>query len=372
MHLKQIELNQFRNISSSKIDFSKKINIIHGKNGQGKTSILEAIYLLAITKSFRAKADKIVVQHSKEYLQVTGLFSTDHQDTFSIRVFYSNEEGKHVFLNQNKLDKFSALIGKVPITLLSLEDMELTYGLPQNRRKFIDILLSQISPVYLSALQSYKKILAHRNRLLSLIAEKKENPQALFPWDEQLIKYGSDIIWHREQFVQYANQKIARYYQRIALNEEMINVKYKTNIELTSEPISVTKIAELFRKTLNETQEADLLRQNTLAGPHRDDLIFYKDGYALKSYGSQGENKTLLIALKLIENDYLKEKTSENPILLMDDIFGELDDARIANLLNSVKEFGQTFITTNSSAKFEKLPPDTVQFIQIENGIALT
>lgn len=372
MHLTQIDLNQFRNISSNKIEFSRQINIIHGKNGQGKTSILEAIYLLAITKSFRTKADKILVQHSKDYLQVTGQFCTDYQDIFSIRVFYSSEEGKRVFLNKNKLDKYSALIGKVPVTLLSLEDMDLTYGLPQNRRTFIDILLSQISPVYLSALQSYKKILAHRNKLLSLIAEKKEHTQTLFPWNEQLVKYGSDIIWHRQQFAQYANNKIAGYYQRIALNDDKINIKYKTNIELGSEQNQIDKIAESYKKLLTETLDADILRQNTLAGPHRDDLVFYKNGYVLKSYGSQGENKTLLIALKLIESDYLKEKTGENPILLMDDIFGELDDARIGNLLKAVKEFGQIFITTNSNSKFQNLPEEMVQYIHLENGIAIT
>jgi len=371
MHLKLIQLNQFRNILDLKIDFSKQINIIYGKNGQGKTSLLEAIYLLAITKSFRTKADKVIVQHLKEYLQVTVQFDTDHQNSFSIRVYFSSEEGKHVFLNNNKVDKFSALIGRVPVTLLSLEDMELTYGLPQNRRKFIDILLSQISPVYLSALQSYKKILAHRNRLLSLIAEKKENIQALFPWDEQLLKHGSDIIWHRQQFVQYANQKISKYYQRIALNEEKINIRYKTNLELSNEQIPGKEIEKLFRDKLADSQEADILRQNTLTGPHRDDLIFFKDGYVLKSFGSQGENKTLLIAIKLIESNYLKEKTSENPILLMDDIFGELDETRIENLLNSVKEFGQTFITTNSSAKFDHLSSDNAQFIEMKNGIAI-
>lgn len=371
MHLKQIQLNQFRNISDLNIDFSKQINIIYGKNGQGKTSLLEAVYLLAITKSFRTKADKIIVQHLKEYLQVTGQFDTDQQDSFSIRVYFSSEEGKHVFLNNNKVAKFSALIGRVPVTLLSLEDMELTYGLPQNRRKFIDILLSQISPVYLSALQSYKKILAHRNRLLSLIAELKEKKKALFPWDEQLLKHGTDIIWHRQQFVEYANQKISKYYQRIARNNEALNIKYKTNLELSSGQITTTEIENKFRHKLAESQEADILRQNTLSGPHRDDLVFYKDGYVLKSFGSQGENKTLLIAIKLIESEYLKEKTSENPILLMDDIFGELDDIRIANLLEAVQEFGQTFITTNSREKFEQLKPDMAQFIQMENGMAI-
>lgn len=369
MYLKQIELNQFRNISREKIDFSEHINIIHGRNGQGKTSILEAIFFLSITKSFRAKSEKIVLQHDKEYFQINGFFETDTKDDFSVRLYYSAEEGKHVFLNQNKVEKFSQFIGKIPITLLSLENLELTYGVPENRRKFIDILLSQISPVYLYALQAYKKTLNHRNRLLSLIAEKKENQQALFPWDEQLVKYGSDIIRFRNQFVKYANDKIDGYYSQLSLTDEQISVKYKTNIKSNPDDEKLDNIEEQLRAALSENINSDLFRQNTLSGPHRDDLIFYKDNYPLKSYGSQGENKTLIIALKLVESEYLKEKTNENPILIMDDIFGELDDQRIKNLLGYVVKFGQTFITTTSDQKFKEMSTGSVRFLEIERGM---
>jgi len=365
MYLKQIELNHFRNISGEKIDFSRQINIIHGRNGQGKTSLLEAVFFLAITKSFRAKSEKIVLQHDKEYLQITGLFETDMKDTFSVRVYYSAAEGKHVFLNQNKIDKFSHLIGKIPVTLLSLEDLELAYGVPANRRKFIDILLSQVSPIYLQALQVYKKTLSHRNRLLSLISENKENGSILFPWDEQLVKNGSYIIRLRQQFIQFANEKIAGYYRRISFRDEQITVKYKINIPVESEADNIEKI---FKQTLFENYDADIQRQNTLIGPHRDDLIFYKEGFPLKTYGSQGENKTLLIALKLVESEYLKEKTSENPILLMDDIFGELDNERINNLIGCVIPFGQTLITTTSREKISGVPDEAVRFLEIEQG----
>ncbi len=365
MYLKQIELNNFRNISGEKLDFGKQINIIHGRNGQGKTSLLEAVFFLAITKSFRAKSEKIVLQHDKEYMQVTGLFETDMKDGFSVRVYYSGAEGKHVFLNQNKIDKFSQLIGKIPVTLLSLEDLELAYGVPANRRKFIDILLSQVSPIYLQALQVYKKTLSHRNRLLSLISENKENSSILFPWDEQLVKNGSYIIRLRKKFTDFANKKIAGYYQRISLRDEEITVKYKSNIPIEQE---VDDLETVFKKTLFDTYDADIQRQNTLIGPHRDDLIFYKEGFPLKAYGSQGENKTLLIALKLVESEYLKEKTSENPILLMDDIFGELDNERINNLIGCVMPFGQTIITTTSREKINGVLDGTVRFLEIEQG----
>ena len=368
MNLKEIELNQFRNISKEKIEFSKQINLIHGRNGQGKTSILEAIFFLSITKSFRAKTEKIVLQHDSDYLQVAGLFETDKNDTFSVRLYYSNDEGKHIFVNQNKLDKFSQLIGKSPLTLLSLEDLELTYGVPANRRKFLDILLSQTSPVYLQALQSYKKVLAHRNRLLSLIAENKEKSVSLFPWDEQLVKYGSEIIMHRQQFAEYANQKIGTHYQKISLRNEKVNIRYKSNCLKAEDKKNLNKLEDEYAQNMQENLDGDIHRQNTLIGPHRDDLIFYKDDYALKQYGSQGENKTLLIALKLVESMYLKEKSLEGPILLMDDIFGELDDTRIHNLLEYVTDFGQTFITTTSKDKFSDVTEDKIAFFQVKEG----
>lgn len=365
MYLKQIELNHFRNISAEKIDLDRQINIIYGRNGQGKTSLLEAVFFLAITKSFRAKSEKIVLQHDKEYLQITGLFETDIKDAFSVRMFYSAADGKHIFFNQNKIDKFSQLIGKIPVTLLSLEDLELAYGLPANRRKFIDILLSQVSPLYLQALQAYKKALSHRNRLLTLISENKESSNSLFPWDEQLVKKGSYIVKLRQQFVRFANEKLAGYYRKISMRDEEITVKYKTNILFESETDTIEKSYEA---TLFKNYEADILRQNTLIGPHRDDLIFFKEDFPLKTYGSQGENKTLLIALKLLESEYLKEKTAENPILLMDDIFGELDNERINNLIGCILPFGQTLITTTSREKISGVSEKSVRFIEMEQG----
>ncbi len=365
MYLKQIELNHFRNISAENINFGKQINIIHGRNGQGKTSLLEAVFFLAITKSFRAKSEKIVLQHDKEYLQIAGLFETDKKDAFSVRIFYSVADGKHVFFNQNKIDKFSQLIGKIPVTLLSLEDLELAYGVPANRRKFIDILLSQVSPIYLQALQIYKKALSHRNRLLSLISENKENSSILFPWDEQLVKNGAYIIRLRQKFITFANEKIGDYYRKISFRNEQISIKYKTNVPFEAE---TGEIENVFKQTLFDNYDADVQRQNTLIGPHRDDLVFFKEGFPLKTYGSQGENKTLLIALKIVESEYLKEQTAENPILLMDDIFGELDNERINNLIQCVIPFGQTLITTTSREKIKGVPEESVRFMEIEQG----
>lgn len=368
MKIDRIELRNFRNISSEVLEFHDKINIIHGRNGQGKTSILEAIFFLSITKSFRAKTEKIVLQHNQDHMQVEGNFCSDSTDKFSVRLFFSSEQGKHVFLNQNKLEKYSQLIGKIPITLLSLEDLYIAYGIPASRRKFIDILLSQISPLYLKALQEYRKSLAQRNKLLSLISEQKETAESLFAWDTQLVTHGTEIIRHRMRFAEFAREKLGDYYRKIALRDEQISLAYKTNIFSGTADQNPEQLFDSFKLVLTESRDADIQRQNTIKGPHRDDFVFTKDGYPLKSFGSQGENKTMLIALKLVESAFLKERSGENPILLMDDIFGELDTYRVQNLLSDATRFGQTFITTTSTEKFENLARDQVRYFEIEQG----
>ena len=234
MKLKELSLSNFRNLNEQKVQFDKGLNILYGENGQGKTSILEAIYFLAISKSYRAKSEKIVLQFDKEFFDIKGIFANVENVDTSIRIFYSQKDGKNVFVNDNRLEKFSEIIGITPVILLSLEDMELTYGVPSNRRRFIDILLSQINPIYLNALQNYKKSLLQRNKHLSLIYEKRENVNSLFPWDEQLIHYGSEIIKYRISLIEYLNDKISYYYRSLSDNNEKISLEKYLIDELIS------------------------------------------------------------------------------------------------------------------------------------------
>jgi len=369
MHVENLSLLNFRNISKAQVSFHDKINIIYGENGQGKTSVLEAIYLLAIPKSFRSNSDKVLLQHEQDYFDIKGAFQRKSEEDLEIRLYFSPSEGKHVFYNGNKLSRFSEIIGTVPVILLSLEDLELSYGMPATRRRFLDILLSQISPVYLQALQAYKKSLQHRNRLLSLISDNKESVQSLFPWNQQLVKYGLKLTELRYNLVEYLNKRINEYYTKISQKDEQVLIRYRSTLDRYFGNVEDANREEIYSDILTKKVDDDLKRSSTSIGPHRDDLSFKINGYHLKSYGSQGENKTFLISLKLAERDYLKEMSGKGPILLMDDIFGEHDNYRISYLLDYLSEEGQTFITTTIKGKFESKSQNEFNYLKVDGGM---
>ena len=371
MKLNKISITNFRNIQKQNIEFDKKLNIFYGENGQGKTSILEAIYFLSISKSFRTKSEKIVLQFEKDLFDIKGYFTDRNDREILIRVFYSLKDGKNLFLNENKLNKYSEIIGISPVILLSLEDLELTYGIPSNRRKFIDILLSQVNPLYLHALQNYKRSILQRNKHLNMINEKKESINSLFPWDKQIVEYGSEIINYRLKLIEYINESISNYYRLISKKHESIKVEYKSRITNKFENPNLDLINEKFNELLKSELNTDLQKQSSTIGPHRDDIQFFMNDNLIKSFGSQGENKTFLIALKFLEGDYIKTKIKCEPIFLMDDIFGELDSKRVERLTEHISTLGQTFITTVSKSKFSESNSNKINFINIKNGCVI-
>lgn len=371
MYLEKLNLLSFRNLIEQKIDFDSKLNIIYGDNAQGKTSILEAIHFLSISKSFRTNSEKIVIQFGKEYFDIKGFYKNGRDDTATIRLFYSNKEGKNIFLNDNKITKFSELIGFIPIVLLSLNDLEITYGLPSFRRKFLDILLSQVSPTYLQSLQHYKRSLLQRNRLFELILEKKESKKAIFPWNDQIVRYGSEIILFRMKFIEYANHKLSEYYKTISNSDYPIRIDYKSNLVENEYP-DIDTLKKRFYDLLDQQYQNDLFKKSSSVGPHRDDLHFYLNDNLFKSFGSQGENKTFLIALKLLEGSYLKLNLMNSPLFLMDDIFGELDSSRIGRLMDYLGNMGQTFVTTTLMNKFSYGQLHDSQLIHLKNGMVVT
>jgi DNA replication and repair protein RecF len=367
MYLTQLELTGFRNIEKDTVYFKPGVNVLFGKNGQGKTSILEALYLLALSKSFKANSEKSYLNYHSEYCDVKGYFHSENADDFVIRLYYSNAESKHLFFNTNRLRRFSNILGKAPIVMLSLNDLSLTFGTPADRRKFLDILLSQISPVYLSALQNYKRSLAQRNKLLSLISQHQENPAELDIWDQQLVNEGAILIEERMKLIQYIQQKINESYMAIAEMDDQISIEYIPTLWKKEEP-EPKRLTEHFSETLKQNRNSDIKRETTQKGPHRDDLEFLKNERLLKQFGSQGENKTFLIALKFIESAFLKENLGKTPLLLLDDIFGELDEYRIEHLISHIGKAGQSFITTTLRNKFESDAMNDIHFIEVNGG----
>ncbi len=356
MVLKDLEIENFRIFPYLSISFSDGINIISGMNGQGKTSILESIYYFALTKSFRTTNDNNVVSKNKSHFSIASTFLSETSSDKKIRLYYSVHEGKHLFVAKKEILKFSEHIGTIPSVVLTLDDLKLTFGGPQERRKFLDILISQISPVYLEDLKIYRRTLQQRNALLGL-ENRGEIKRQIAVWNEKLIHHGSRIILNRLDFVNFLNENLAKYYNLISATNDLISVKYNTSIgeNISAENVSVIKVR--FQKRVEIVFNHECERKRTIIGPHRDDLLFFKDGRLFKDYCSQGENKTLVIAIKFLEWEYLSSERSVKPILLLDDIFGELDEIRMNGLLEFLEKIGQAFITTTMQDKFKSHLP---------------
>lgn len=346
MYINALELSNFRLFDKKQITFSKDINILHGLNGRGKTSIIEAVYYLSLTKSFKSNVkDPVVLKKEKTFFEINGHYESDKK----VRLYYTSKKGKHIFVDDLKVEKFSDHIGNIPIVVLTLENQELIYGYPKLRRNFLDILLAQVSTKYINNLQRYKQVIQTKNKILS---EIEPNEELLKSYNELITEYGSSVILQRLKLVEYFNKKIKFYFNTISGKNENPSIKYKLK-----NGISVIETNEDIKTELQKLQEKYFYKEvqyhKSMFGPHLDDLIFYLDDIPIKNYSSQGENKSYLIALKNIEREYISENKNETPIFLLDDVFGELDTKRTENLLQLVKNKGQTIITTTNSTLIE-------------------
>ena len=351
MILKELEVENFRVFPNLQIKFSDGINIISGMNGQGKTSILESIYYLALTKSFRTSNDNHVISYNKKHFNIkSNFFSGDSEK--NIRIFHSSSEGKHLFINTKAVSKFSEYIGTVPCVILTLDDLKLTLGGPQERRRFLDILISQISPVYLEDLKIYRRILQQKNALLGM-EDKAKIENQISIWNEKLIAHGSRIISQRLDFIAFLNRHLSDYYNKISTLSDNINVEYHSSLGEGEYFTDKNKITERFEKKLSLIFKYEVERKRSVIGPHRDDIQFFKEDKLFRDFCSQGENKTLVIALKFLEWEYISKERHIKPILLLDDIFGELDEVRMQGLLDFLKIIGQAHITTTMQDKFK-------------------
>ena len=309
-------------------------------NGVGKTSILESIYFAALTKSFRTNNDKQAIRYGNEFFNIQTAFEKKDGQKFNIRFFFSTANGKNLFVNNKRVLRFSDFLGTIPCVVLTLGDLKLTFGGPSERRRFMDILLSQVSPLYIDHLKNYRRSLIQRNALLAQSAAQNIHKQ-LEIWNEKLVEHGTAIVAKRKDLLAYLNQHLGKRYNYFTRRSEDISVRYQSTIDTDTEDMTKN-----FFERLRKAFEIEKRRAMTIVGPHRDDLEFFKDGKSFKEFGSQGENKTLVIALKLTEWEYLTALRKTNPVLLLDDIFGEIDRYRIQALVEVLKQAGQVFITT--------------------------
>ena len=364
MVLKKLNLVNFRNYVDEEIVFNRGINILFGQNGQGKTNILESLYYLGLTKSFRTNNDQNLILNNAPFFRIEGEFSTDVKRKVVVSLALSLSEGKRLKVNQQKIPKFSDYIGTVPLVLLAPSDLEISQGGPHRRRQFLDIMLSQSSPLYLHHLLEYRRALRQRNLLFQ--TEGSFDEPALEAWEAALMQHGVVLIDKRNEAIQQLDGLVKDYYGKLSGKTDKVKTLYQSTLALNGPK----PLPEKYQEAMIQNREKDRQLQTTRVGPHRDDVLFLINGKPLRWMGSQGEHKTFIIALRMAEYDYLQSVGEKLPLLLFDDIFGELDSSRIGNMIQSLSRIGQVFITTTSPDFFGKVENwgGETSFYEIVNG----
>ena len=336
MILKSITLTNYKSFSAKTVDFDPKINCFIGPNGIGKSNVLDAIYHLSFGKSYFNPISSQNIKHGEDFFAIKGSYKNESKEEVVIINFKKNDK-KVIKRNNKKYEKFSDHIGFIPLVIISPSDRNLIAEGSDIRRKFIDSVISQSDKKYLENLINYNKILTQRNSLLKLIFKNKNfDKQTIQVYDSQLESIGEKIHMKRKMFLNDFIPVFKDKYKSISNNNEDVDIRYKTDLEFD-------KLSVL----LQENIEKDMFLQYTSKGIHKDDLVFNINDYSVKKFGSQGQQKSLLIALKLSQFDFLKSQNKNNPILLLDDIFDKLDKNRVKQIINlvSADDFGQIFIS---------------------------
>lgn len=360
MQICSLKLINFRNYESLEINFSNKTNIIYGQNGMGKTNLVEAIYMLALTKTFRYGQDDVVIKKGKNIAKVEGLIKDNILNNYSIIV---SETGKRVKIDNNKISKISDYITNINIILFSPDDLKIIKDTPSTRRKLLNIEISGINKYYLNYLNNYNKILKQRNSYLKALNKKnKVESEFLNILTDQLIDTGLSIMEIRKSFINEINSYISDIYYKIT-HKGHLSVNYK------SEFMGKSKLELLNMYKKNTSRE--IIMGKTLFGPHHDDIEFIVDSEIVKEFSSVGEQKNSVISYKLAEIKYIEDHLGKKPILLLDDLFSELDIEKINNILELIDDDMQTFITTTEIDKVDNKILKNAKIFKIENGLVI-
>lgn len=368
MEVKSLKLINYRNYKALDIDFSKSFNIIYGNNAQGKTNIIESIFLCASGRSHRTSRDFELLKTGEDKFYV-GLVLSKHDIEEKIEFVYSQGERKRVKINEIPLKKMGDLMGHLNAVMFSPEDLLLIKQGPSERRRFIDITISQLRPYYFYDLQRYLKILYQRNTLLKTIPSKKELEATLEVWDKHLAKTGSRIMKSRFDFVKRLAEFAKERHNTLSAGKENLLIKYAPSVEYDFNE-NKDEIESFFLKLLARNRRKEILKGISLFGPHRDDINIILNGENTKVFGSQGQQRTVILSMKLAEIDLMKEESGDYPVLLLDDVLSELDDKRKNQLLEGIGGI-QSFITCTDKSFFDK-DIENIGFYKVENGNVFT
>ncbi|HFX17953.1 MAG TPA: DNA replication and repair protein RecF [Flavobacteriales bacterium] len=358
MHLQELKLYNFKNFSQEYFKFDHKINCFVGNNGVGKTNILDAIYFLALGKSYFNNNIRQIIKFNEQAFSINGLFKIDNEAE-AIHISYQLDKKKTIKRNNKVYSRLADHIGLIPLVMISPYDRDLISESGETRRKFIDKIISQADVQYLNTLINYQKVLMQRNRLLKYFAANhKFDRETLSIYNQQLHEYGQIIYQKRTDFINEFAIYLKEKYQILSQGKEVINITYDTALQKKN-------LIDL----LNENIQKDRILQHTSQGIHRDDFLFEIHDKPIKKFGSQGQQKSYLIALRLAEFEFLKQKSEQIPILLFDDVFDKLDESRVEQIVKMVNDetFGQIFISDTHAQRTENLVKKTHQSFKIFN-----
>lgn len=376
MFIKNIELNNFRNYENIKVDFSANKTILIGKNAQGKSNLLEAIYYIASLSSNRNASDKELIKIGSDFTRIKAdLIKAD--TNIKAEIVINPPKKKVIKLNNLKKNKYSDFLGSLIVVNFGITDLDILRGNPSDRRSWLDNAISQLYPHYRDRLSRYNKVREQRNNVLKSfkgnINLTEYQKDFLSVWDQQLINSGSNIVYLRLKYIKEIQKIAFNKHKYITLDEENLLINYNSTVidcfnSEKDEIPTVLSISENFKEKLKEKLKEEIIRNQTLIGPHRDDLSFFINERDCKNFASQGQQRTIVLALKISELDLIRDVIKENPVLLLDDVLAELDKTRQNYLLSVIKDDIQTIITTVDISNFEKSYLDNVGIYNIKKG----
>lgn len=355
MIVKSLELSNFRNYENLSLEFSPSTNILYGDNAQGKTNILEAVFLCATTKSHKGSKDREIIKLQSEEAHIRMRINRDDVD-HRLDMHLKKNKPKGVAINGIPIKRSSELFGIINVVFFSPEDLSIIKNGPSERRRFIDMELCQLSKLYLHNLINYNKVLNQRNNLLKQIGFNKSLLDTLYVWDQQLIHFGSALIKERDSFMKSMNKLIIALHKKLSDGKEELEIVYEPNVAENE-----------FENKLKKSMERDIALKVTNVGPHRDDLSFLINGQDVRKYGSQGQQRTAALSLKLAEIELVKQVTKDKPILLLDDVLSELDRKRQNQLLDSIVGI-QTIVTCTGLEEFVNNRIETDRIYKVIQG----
>lgn len=355
MIIKSLELANFRNYEELNISFDKGTNILYGDNAQGKTNILEAIYVSATTKSHKGSKDKEIINFDKEEAHIRTYLEKENVET-RVDMHLRKNKSKGIAIDGQKIKKAADLMGLLNVVFFSPEDLSIIKDGPAERRRFADMELCQLDSFYLYNLNHYNKIIGQRNKLLKDMYFQPELKETLNIWDSQLVSFGSKIIERREQFVKQLGDIIFDIHKKLSGGKEELVIAYEPDVSI-----------EDFEKQMKYNQDKDIRLKQTTTGPHRDDFSFVVNGVDIRKYGSQGQQRTAALSLKLSEIELVKKISKDTPVLLLDDVLSELDSNRQNYLLNSIGNI-QTIITCTGLDEFINNRFEINKIFKVTNG----